>query len=478
MTTYQFTGILLEMLSFDTANIVIHLAIEAPDAKTLPVLVELDEDGPPTISLSVAMYARYLQREGARGYETIRKYVIAIGKLKDYYALVCGSRPIEAREIGRLLEDFLHAYDHGAVLGWAPSSQNEYVLCRSAVVEYVKFVMDNGDAVWPSREIRFIEDCRISWSGSQHAEKSLLFHTKKRLRKKTGGRKKALTGLRQYKPFPQKYLQPLLDETENPRDRLLFSTLALGGRRISEVLNAFTHDVFTKNEELRFVLAHPAQSSMEWTNLSGATVRGTRKEYLKKQFGLLPRTDHGAERSALGWKGIKFDDEAALKSETYFIRNADKELVPLHRKYLHEVRQRVPRRPHPYYWVNEDGEPLTMKAAAKQFNLARKRVEKKFGVSLKGYGLHSLRHYYGFYCVDVLKADLLMVQKWMGHAQISSTAVYAHISPETARDELAAAEERKSAGSPAQGVLPSALQRHGTTALGDIDTKKLTRKMR
>lgn len=116
MTTYQFTGILLEMLSFDTANIVIHLAIEAPDAKTLPVLVELDEDGPPTISLSVAMYARYLQREGARGYETIRKYVIAIGKLKDYYALVCGSRPIEAREIGRLLEDFLHAYDHGAVL--------------------------------------------------------------------------------------------------------------------------------------------------------------------------------------------------------------------------------------------------------------------------------------------------------------------------------------------------------------------------
>ena len=466
------------MLSLESANIVIHLAIEAPDAKTLPVLVELDDEGPPTISLSVAMYARYLQREGARGYETIRKYVIAIGKLKDYYTLVCGSRPLEAREIGRLLEDFLHAYDHGSVLGWAPATQNEYVLCRSAVVEYVKFVMDTGDAIWPRREIQFIEDCRTSWSGSQHAEKSLLFHTKKRQRKKTGGRKKALTGLRRYKPFPQRYLQPLLDETANPRDWLLFSTLAFGGRRISEVLNAFTHDVFTKNEELRFVLAHPAQSLMEWTNLSGATVRGTRKEYLKKQFGLLPRTDHGAERSALGWKGIKFDDEAALRSETYFIRNADKELVAPHRKYLHEVRQRVPRRPHPYYWVNEEGEPLTMKAAAKQFNLARKRVEKKFGVSLKGYGLHSLRHYYGFYCVDVLKADLLMVQKWMGHAQISSTAVYAHISPETARDELAAAEERKAAGAPAQGVLPSALQRHGTTALGDIDTKKLTRKTR
>jgi len=466
------------MLSSESAHIVIHLAIEAPDAKTLPVLVEVDESGLPTISLSVAMYARYLLREGARSYETIRKYVIAIGKLKDYYTFVCKSRPIEAREISRLLEDFLHAYDHGAVLGWAPATQNEYVLCRSAVVEYVKFVMDTGDAIWPSREIQFIEDCRTSWSGSQHAEKSLLFHTKKRQRKKTGGRKKVLTGLRQYKPFPHRYLQPLLDETENPRDRLLFSILAFGGRRTSEVLNAFAHDVFTVNETLRFVLAHPALSSMEWTSLSGATVRGTRKEYLKKQFDLLPRTDHGAERSALGWKGIKFDDEAARTSQTYFINNADKGLVTLHRKYLHEVRQRVPRRPHPYYWVSEDGEPLTMKAAAKQFNLARKRVEKKFGVSLKGYGLHSLRHYYGFYCVDVLKADLLMVQKWMGHTQISSTAVYAHISPETARDELAAAEERKVDGAPPKGVLPSALQRHGTTALGDIDTKRLTRTLR
>lgn len=466
------------MLSSDSANIVIHLAIEAPDAKTLPVLVEVDDGDLPTISLSVAMYARYLLREGVRSYETIRKYVTAIGKLKDYYTFVCSSRPIEAREIRRLLEDFLHAHDHGSVLGWAPSSQNEYVLCRTAVVEYVKFVMDNGDAIWPSREIQFIEDCRASWSGSQHAEKSLLFHTKKRQKKKAGGRKKVLTGLRQYKPFPQKYLQPLLDETENPRDRLLFSTLAFGGRRTSEVLHAFTHDVFTVNETLRFVLAHPAQSSMEWTNLSGATVRGSRKEYLRNQFGLLPRTDHGAEPTALGWKGIKFDDEAALTSQTYFTRNADKELVALHRKYLHEVRQRVPRRPHPYYWVNEDGEPLTMKAAAKQFDLARKRVEKRFGVSLKGYGLHSLRHSYGFYCIDVLKADLLMLQKWMGHAQISSTAVYAHISPETARDELTAAEERRSSGPRLNGVLPSAVQRHGTTAFGDIDTKKLTRKMR
>jgi len=461
----------------ESANIVVHLAIDTPDAKTLPVLVEVTDDGPPTISLSVAMYARYLQREGMRSYETLRKYVTAIGKLKDYYSLVRRGESLEHGEFGWLVEEFLHAFDHGAALGWTAASQNEYVLCRTAVVEYVKFVMDNSGSVWPASEVRFVEACRTSWTSSKHAEQSLLFHTKKRLRKKTGGRKKVLTGLRQYKPFPAKYLDALLEETANPRDRLLFSTLAFGGRRVSEVLHAFTHDVFTVNETLRFNLAHPVYSQMEWMSLSGASQRGTRKEYLKSQFNLLPRTEHGALRTALGWKGIKFDDEAACTSQTYFIRNADRDLVALHRKYLHEVRQRVPRRPHPYYWVGEDGAPLTKKAAEKQFILARRRVEKRFGVNLRGYALHSLRHYFGFYCVDVLRADLLMVQKWMGHTHISSTAVYAHISPETARDELAEAERRKS-GQPGESRKLSVIARHGTTAFGSVDAKRLTRKIK
>lgn len=458
-----------------TANVVVHLGIDAPDALTLPVLLEVPEAGQPSVSLSVAKFARYLQREGMRSYETLRKYVVAIGKLKDYYTLVRESEAIPSGDLGSLIEEFLHAYDHGSVLGWPAATQNEYVLCRTAVLEYVKFVMDASNTSWPANEVQFVEACRLSWRSAKHAEQSLLFHTKKRLRKKTGGRQKSLSGLRQYKPFPAKYLDLLLEETKNPRDRLLFSTLAFGARRISEVLHAYTHDVVAVNETLHYRLAHPSESLIEWRALAGATVRGTRSDYLKSQFGLLPRTDHGALPTKLGWKGIKFDDEAALTSETYFIRNADKNLVPLHRRYLHEVRQRVPRRHHPYYWVGEDGEPLTQKAVEGQFLLARKRVEERLGIDLSGYGLHSLRHYFGFYCVDVLRADLLMIQKWMGHTHVSSTAIYAHISPETARDELRAAERRKSSPGeePSQ---PSAIERHGTTAIGIVDTKRLTRK--
>lgn len=459
----------------ETANTVVHLAIDAADALTLPVLVEVPETGPPSVSLSVAKFARYLQREGMRSYETLRKYIAAIGKLKDYYTLVRGGEALPSGELGSFIEEFLHAFDHGTVLGWHAATQNEYVLCRTAVLEYVKFVIDASSGPWPANEARFVEACRSSWRSAKYAEQSLLFHTKKRLRKKTGGRKKILTGLRQYKPFPAKYLDPLLEETKNPRDRLLFSTLAFGGRRVSEVLHAYTHDVVAANETLHYRLAHPQKSLIEWRTVAGATVRGTRSEYLKGQFGLLPRTEHGALPSKLGWKGIKFDDEAALTSETYFIRNADKDLVALHRKYLHEVRQRVPRRRHPYYWVGEDGEPLTQKAVERQFQLARKRVEERFGIDLSGYGLHSLRHYFGFYCVDVLRADLLMIQKWMGHTHLSSTAIYAHISPETARDELRKAEKRKT--SPTEEPLqPGAIERHGSTAIGVVDTKRLTRR--
>ena len=462
----------------DSVNLILHLGIEAPDAKTLPVLLEFREGHEPAVSLSVCMYARYLQREGTYSYETLRKYVSAIGKLKDYYSLIRKEEALKPDELGLLVEDFLHAFDHGSVLGWAPASQNEYVLCRTAVLEYIKFVMDQSAGVWPDSELRFVEACRASLMSAKHAEKSLLFHTKKRLRKKTGGRKKVAHGLRQYKPFPAKYLDPLLEETANPRDRLLFSILAFGGRRVSEVLHAFMSDVSTANETLEFVLAHPSAAPMVWRTLAGKSTKGSREEYLRVQFGLLPRTEHGALPTALGWKGIKFDDEAAFRSETYFIRDADRRLVDLHRKYLHEMRQRVPRRPHPYYWAAEDGEALTMKAVEKQFKLARARVEKRFGISLKGYSLHSLRHYFGYYCVDVLKADLLMIQKWMGHTQPSSTAVYTHISPETARDELQLAEKRKTDNGKGVPVTPQVIERHGSTAFGELDTRKLTRRTR
>ncbi|WP_440965737.1 tyrosine-type recombinase/integrase [Massilia sp. GER05] len=474
---------------------VIHLGIQAPDAKTLPVLVELDDPEHPKITVSVAKFARYLQREGVYSYDKLRKAVIAIGKLRDFYLCERGGEMLTPDGMKSLLEDFLFAIDHGTILNWRPASNHDYLQTRSAVFEYVKFLLDNPSVDWPTHELRFIAACRDAWQNATHAEKSLLFHTKKRGRKKARGRKRIVTGLRHYKPFPPDLVVPLIEHTKNIRDKLLFSLMAFGGRRLSEMLHLFVGDVEARGLSVGVVLRHPSQSPMKWTSATGATVKGSRVEYLRNMFQLLPRTEHGAQPSAAGWKGMKFDDEARMSSEVYFIREVESYLLTLHRAYLHEVRSKVPRRPHPYYFVALDGEPLTIRAVEKQFSLACRRLEKKYGVSLEGYGPHSLRHYYGFYCADVLRADLLLIQKWMGHAQPSSTAVYAHISPETAAKALADAqiqakldgrvsitpEEREAIAQSFAGQsiepIPEAW-RLDSTRFGMLDTRNLQRPLR
>jgi hypothetical protein len=279
------------------------------------------------------------------------------------------------------------------------------------------------------------------------------------------------------------------------RDKLLFGLLAFGGRRISEMLHLFLCDVETRGPALRVVLQHPSQSPMKWKCAAGTVVKGTRREYLRSTFSLLPRTEHGAQGSAVGWKGLKFDAEASMSSELYFIREIEGYLLTLHRAYMHEVRSKVPRLPHPYYFVGLNGKPLTIAAVEKQFRLACRRLEKKYRISLEGYGIHSLRHYYGFYCADVLKADLLFIQKWMGHVDPSSTAVYTHISPETAAKTLSDAqtqakiegrlsvspEERAAISKSFSGLstdpVPEAW-RIDPTRFGMLDTKNLRRPLR
>lgn len=478
-----------------TTHAVVHLSIDAADAQTLPVLIELDDLANPVISMSVAKFARYVQLQGNSSYEAISKAVVAIGKLLDYYKLLCTEPALTPGKLRNLLENFLVAFDHGTVLGWRPASNQQYLTTRAAVYDYVKFVMDTSSPFWSTVEAQFIEACRESWISLTHAEKSLLFHTKSRPKKKTGGRKRQTAGLKQYKPFPPHLVQELIDETKNPRDKLLFGMLAYGGRRLSELLHLFLVDVAVRQDELNVALKHPSHSSMTWTNQAHNHVNGQRREYLRAMFNLLPRTEHGANRSAVGWKGIRFDNEAARSSDVYWIRDSGKYLLHLHRQYLHGARAVVPKRKHPYYFVAQDGEPLTIKAVEKQFALACRRIETKCGVSLKGYGPHSLRHFYGFYCADVLKADLLLIQKWMGHVQIASTAVYVHISPRTAAKALkraealaqidgrtghSAAEREKVAREFADAKLeplPHTLKL-GSIAFGQIDTKALTRRTR
>ena len=129
------------------------------------------------------MYSRYLQRQQVRSYESITKSVIAIGKLRDYYFLVCKNNQSEVATAKAILEDFLYAFDNGTVLGWKAASNQQYKATKRAVADYVKFSSEflSKDLEISDRE--FIDICRDSYISSTYAEKSLLFHTKKRNKK-------------------------------------------------------------------------------------------------------------------------------------------------------------------------------------------------------------------------------------------------------------------------------------------------------
>ncbi len=260
-----------------TSHAVVHLAVDAVDAQTLPVVIEMDDPTNPVISISVAKYARYQQLQGTRSYEAISKSVVAIGKLRDYYKLVCGSMDLAPGKLRMFLEEFLAAFDRGTVLGWRPASNQQYIFTRSAVFDYVKFLMDTSLPFWSQGEAQFVATCRESWISLSHAEKSLLFHTKSRSKKKTGGRKRQTVGLRQFKPFPPHLVIDLIEETKNPRDRLFFGLLAFGGRRLSEMLHLFMVDINSNGSELRVELKHPSYAPMTWINQAHQRVTGQRR---------------------------------------------------------------------------------------------------------------------------------------------------------------------------------------------------------
>jgi len=432
-----------------TIHTSIHLGISAADCATTPVLILFPNSKELFIPISVVRYARYLQKEEQASYATITKDIHYIGLLFDYYYLIAVQKYETINDWEMFIEYFLTDFKKGAVLGWKSSSINNYIYCKNTIKQFGKFVFNgNSDRNLLPNEKRDVEEViNRSYQYSSHLRDGLLFHIKKnssivkeQYKNKKRGRKSDKAGAKIVKYFPPEYLPLLIEETTNIRDKILFLMAGYGGRRSSEIIQILVNDVEPVNGRLQVILAHPETSSMQWLNKAGKSCTGTRGEFLKTMYELKSRINMGGLSSFAGWKGMKYDDENAEKSYMWFIREeVEQYLLYLHIQYMREIRGQYSH--HPYYFINGDGDPLSMRAMRKQLNLACKRIEKKYNINLDGLRWHSLRHHYGFYCADILNMDLLMIRKYIGHKQISSTAIYTHISPEKARQALQDAQD-------------------------------------
>lgn len=437
-------------MTTSTIHTLVHLGINAPECETIPALILFPDGVDPHVSFNVARYARFLQREGHASYTTITRDVHYIGLLFDYYHLVAKPNFKTLNDWEMLIEDFLSDFDKGSVLGWRAAKNSDYTYCKNTIKEFSMFIFGaKGERKrLPNEENDLQESIERAYQYSSHLKNSLLFHVKRRSSRaksvhsrKKRGRGRSKSGANVVKYFPPQYLPLLIEETKNVRDKIFLLMAGYGGRRQSEMIQALVNDVIPCNGKLKVILAHPEKSSMTWLDKSGTKCTGTRGEFLKTMYGLKPRINMGGLSSRAGWKGINYDDRQNEVSHMWFIREeVERYLLVLHIQYMTEVRNQYTH--HPYYFVNKNGDPMTLKAMQKQIDAACKRIEKKYGINLDGFRGHSLRHHYGFYCADVLNMDLLMIRKYMGHKQLSSTAIYTHISPEKARHILQNAQDR------------------------------------
>lgn len=106
------------------------------------------------------------------------------------------------------------------------------------------------------------------------------------------------------------------------------------------------------------------------------------------------------------------------------------------RAYLTEVRPRLVARRSPYLFVNRRGRPLSRQAMWKLI----KKYARRAGID-KTIGPHVLRHSFATHLLEN-GADLRTVQELLGHADISTTQIYTHVSAAHLREVYARAHPR------------------------------------
>ena len=277
------------------------------------------------------------------------------------------------------------------------------------------------------------------------------------------------------------HIMTLFDCARNPRDELLLLFMFCGGERVSEPLHHFRSDIEGQNSfgELLVRMADPRTGLTEWMDDNGVMQYDTRDGYFEKMwrnehlgrehklYRLRPRDTYGLKDPLyVGFKGMTFHDSdgsaamgtdplgrlydvnymwwidprvgarAQIAYENYrnqcLLRNYNtKKLMP--EGWLN----------HPWLFINLEagdnyGEPMSYAAIKALWTTLLERLYNKHGIDLRGKKLrwHSLRHFYGWYCANVLEMTLQQTAAMMHHGSMLSTEVYFKLSAINVRAEL------------------------------------------
>ncbi|WP_373032383.1 tyrosine-type recombinase/integrase [Sulfurovum sp.] len=405
------------------------------------------------VTVFALFYARELQRLGyANG--TIERKLESIGRLWDFYL----STPKHMHDKS-FLKAFCEARIHGTVqpdgsdstgLYWTPPQYDTAMRDFRHVSDYIEFAAGHFDAISLNpKEKAYQGSLEYARQHERKKKHSLLYfstltdkHVIKRKNSRIDRYGKSSDDNIQYKFFPPHKTTELINVMTSNRDKMIVMLLAFGGIRISELLHLHVVDVRKdKDGTAKIALVNPVEGTNLWIEKKEGKEfkrKGTRRQYLAKMHGLLPRNIISTKDGLyLGWKGMAEDDGTNHVSYVeWTVKEIGQAFYSLHKQYIKERAAYGQR--HPYYFVVQTGQtkgqPLRMTSLVN--HLKNKFQQIGLDSSDLNVGPHALRHYYGYFAANVLGLSADIVQEMMHHRSRSSTERYYKLTKDTVRKAL------------------------------------------
>lgn len=205
------------------------------------------------------------------------------------------------------------------------------------------------------------------------------------------------------------------------REQLIFLLMFFAGLRESEIVHLFVDDIryYDKKQKTHIILGHPEKGIV---NFHGEKI--TRQEYLRNEFGLLPRTMISGHRAA-GWKNLQLLDSKNKQTFGFWLCTEAAEMFwELHKIYMGKLRPTLTG--HPYYFVNlggaEYGAPLSIKKIQQQWSTCCDRIGIQVSKDL-GTSPHGARSFYA-QAYEEAEANPKIIQSALHHTSIFSQMSY------------------------------------------------------
>jgi integrase len=390
------------------------------------------------IELDVLEWLKFQKLRKMKSQSSLYRYAISVRLLWEF-CQNSETRPASVPILGAFFEARVHGYPK---IGWAPVSVSSAKQNLVSIALFLDWYSDTYKVHNPHPKVEVPRHWTELLQEHERRRKedtlAHLFPSTKRSHQKltrafpytARADRGSVCRIARPKAFRFDDYMLLLKHEENPRNKMAWLLLGAGGCRVCEPLNSYLSDVGCDPQtgQCTILLADPVYGPAFGKGDERSFV--TRKSYLESKFGVVPREELPMNDSQyVGWKGMRFQ-EGRTAEVTWMLPEFGALAWQAHNEYLN-LRGIVCGGRHPWYLVNlkhAPGEPL----GAGNLKAIFANTCHRLGIG-PPYNLHSLRHMYVTFLVEVLNLTLAQAQYLVRHCNITSTEKYISLSKELIR---------------------------------------------